>query len=320
MKFIGVDLGGTNIKGGIVNGDEVLVKDEIKTGKEQGAEKVIDNIAEIIKRMLFQSGLRLSDIAAIGAGLPGMIDSLRGMVLYSNNLRWVKVDFVKSLQARLSGPVPIFISNDANVAALGEAAFGAARAFPDSLLITLGTGVGGGVIIGGKIFEGNMGAGAELGHMVIKAGGCRCTCGRKGCFEAYSSATALIKQTKKAMLRDRNSQLWTICGGNVDNVSGKTAFDCYYSDETAKKVVDKYIGYLAEGLSNLANIFRPQAIILGGGISKQGQLLIDLLKEPFESGLFGTVLGPRVELKIAELKNDAGFLGACALARQRLGQ
>ncbi len=320
MKYIGIDLGGTNIKGGITDGDRVLIKDEIKTEKEQGAEKVIDNIAEIIRIMLEKSGLSLSDISAIGAGLPGMIDSAGGTVLYSNNLRWVKVDFVRGLQSRLKSHVPVFISNDANVAALGEAAFGAGKEYSDSVLVTLGTGVGGGVIIGGRIFEGNKGAGAELGHMVIKAKGARCTCGRKGCFEAYSSASALIRQTKKAMLRHKNSQLWTVCGGNVDNVSGKTAFDCYFSDETAKNVVDNYISYLAEGLCNLANIFRPQAIILGGGISKQGQMLIDLVKGPFDSGLFGTVLGPQVELRLATLRNDAGFLGACALARQKSGQ
>lgn len=319
MIYIGVDLGGTYIKGGIFDGEGVLVKDEIKTGKEMGASHVIDNIASLINSLLKKSGLTLDDITAIGAGIPGMIDTENGVVLYNNNLGWVKVDFRRELWQRLGKPLPVYISNDANVAALGEAKFGSAKQFSDIILITLGTGVGSGVIIGGKIFEGNKGAGAELGHMSIKVGGELCTCGRRGCFESYSSATALIRMTRSAMEKDKNSQMWTVCGGNVDNASGKTAFDCYYTDKSAKKVVDEYIKYLSEGLCNLANIFRPQAIILGGGISKQGQMLIDLIEKRFEKGLYGTVLGPKVELRLAELRNDAGFLGACALAMQRQG-
>jgi glucokinase len=317
MVFIGIDLGGTNIKGGIYDGKNVLVKDESITG-DLKAESVIKNIAALIKKMLESAGLGLGSVAAVGAGVPGMIDTKNGIVLYNNNLGWLKVNFGKILQKELGRDIPVFISNDANIAALGESEFGAAKEYSDSVMITLGTGVGGGVIINNKIFDGNMGAGAELGHMVIKMGGEKCTCGRKGCFESYCSATALIRQTVKAMKKQTNSQLWDICGGNVDKVNGKTAFDAYYTDKTAKKVVDNYITYLAEGICNLANIFRPQAIILGGGISKQGEMLINLVKKKFERRLYGTKLGPQVELRIASLRNDAGFLGAVAYAMQRI--
>jgi glucokinase len=315
MVYIGIDLGGTNIKGGICRGEDVLIKKEVKTGK--GADEVIKRIAALINDMLAAAGIDIKDVAAIGAGIPGMIDSDGGMVLYSNNLVWKHVDFIKRLKEELGADIPIYITNDANAAALGEAQFGAAKEYSDSILITLGTGVGGGVIIQNKIFDGNKGAGAELGHMVIKVGGEKCTCGRKGCFESYSSASALIRETIKAMQKDKNSQLWEICCGKVENVSGKTAFAAYNTDKTAKKVVDNYIKNLSEGLANLANIFRPQAILLGGGISKEGESLIQKVRKRFDKSLFGTKLGPCVQLKLAALRNDAGFLGAIALAKQK---
>lgn len=317
MCYIGIDLGGTFIKGGIFKEDNIIVKDQIKTG-ELTSNAVISSIAKLINNMLNCVKLDLNNIKAIGVGIPGMIDSKSGKVLYNNNFsNWVNVDFVKKLQTELNCNIPVYISNDANVAALGECYFGAAEQYDDSIMITLGTGVGGGVIINNQIFEGNMGAGAELGHMVIVINGEKCTCGRRGCFESYCSATALIRQTKKAMESDKNSQLWTICSGNVDNINGKTAFDAYFTDKTAKMVVDNYITYLVEGLCNLANIFRPQAIILGGGISKQGDMLIDLIKDKFNKRLYGMHLGPQVELKLAKLRNDAGFLGAIRLAIQK---
>lgn len=316
MYYIGIDLGGTNIKGGIYDGEKVLIKNEIKTGSIN-AFKVLDNITLLINQMLHSLKLELKQVNAIGVGIPGMIDSKNGKVLYSNNLKWEDVDFIKELKSRLLFPVPVYISNDANVAALGESEFGAAKKYKDSILVTLGTGVGGGIIIDDKIFEGNLGAGAELGHMVLKVNGEKCTCGRKGCFESYSSATGLIRQTKKAMKKDKNSQLWKNCCGQVDNISGKTAFDGYYTDKTAKDVVDNYITYLAEGLCNLANIFRPEVIILGGGISKQGEMLVNLVKEKFNKRLYGTGIGPQVDIKLAELRNDAGFLGAIALAMSK---
>lgn len=315
MYFVGIDLGGTNIKGGIYGDGKIVTKDEISTG-DVGADNVISNIAYIIRKMLISVNLSFEDVKAIGAGIPGMIDTKNGIVIYNNNLGWLNVEFVKKLQEKLRAEIPVYISNDANVAALGEACFGAAKDFEDSILVTLGTGVGGGIIICNRIFEGNLGAGAELGHMVIKTGGEKCSCGRKGCFESYCSANALIRQTKKAMKKHRNSQLWELCGGNVDKASGKTAFDGYETDETAKSVVDNYISYLAEGLCNLANIFRPQAILLGGGVSKQGERLVNLVQKEFDKKLYGTHLGPQVQIKIASLKNDAGFLGAVMLAMQ----
>ena len=207
--------------------------------------------------------------------------------------------------------MPVTVTNDANAAALGEAAFGAGKEYSDSVFITLGTGVGGGIIMGGKLFAGGKNVGAEIGHMVIKHGGEKCTCGRKGCFEAYSSATALIRDTRRAMEEDKTSALWK-CGG-LDKVTGRTAFDFCESDETAKKVVDGYIYDLACGIINLANIFRPQAVILGGGIAEQGERLIVPLQERLDAKVFGGQGYAPVKIVKASLGNLAGALGSAKL-------
>ena len=259
--------------------------------------------------LLEKANMTASDVEGIGMGVPGMIDSKNGIVIYSNNLRWENFEIAKEVGA-LTG-LPVKIANDANVAALGETKFGVGKEYDATILITLGTGVGGGIVIDGKLFEGNRGAGAELGHAVIVAGGEQCTCGRKGCFEAYASATALIRDTKRAMQADKNSKMWEI--GSLDNVTGKTAFDYYDVDEAAKGVVDNYIEKLGVGLTNLANEFRPQAMILGGGVCAQGDTLLKPLQAFLDREIFAGQRGPQVKLHIATLGNSAGLLGAAAL-------
>jgi glucokinase len=178
-------------------------------------------------------------------------------------------------------------------------------------MLTLGTGVGGGIIVDGKIVEGNRGAGAELGHSVIVMGGEPCTCGRRGCLEAYASATAIIRDTKRAMMNNKSSKLWEI--GSLDAVNGKTAFDYYDKDADAKAVVDAYISYLACGITDYANIFRPEAAILGGGVCAQGEVLLSPLRKILKEEIFAKDLGPEVKILVAKLGNDAGSLGAAAL-------
>ena len=218
--------------------------------------------------------------------------------------------FIADEVSALTG-FPVRIANDANVAALGETKFGSGRDYSDTVMITLGTGVGGGIVIDGKLFEGNRSAGTELGHSVIVAGGERCTCGRRGCLEAYGSATALIRETKRAMQNDKDSKMWEI--GDIELVDGKTAFDYKDVDESARAVVADYIEKLGVGITNIANEFRPEAIILGGGVCAQGAALVNPLREYLDREIFAGDRGPRVELLIARLENSAGILGAAAL-------
>ncbi len=311
--YVGIDLGGTFIKGGIVDetGKIVLV-DKTPTEKEKGkdgADGVAKNIASLVQSLMQRQGLTNTDVVGIGMGAPGMIDSQTGVVIYWNNMGWKDFALGEKLQA-LTG-LPVKIANDANVAAIGEVKFGAARNFSSAVMITLGTGVGGGIVVDGKLVEGNKGAGAELGHSVIVYGGEQCTCGRKGCLEAYASATALIRDTKRAMQAHKDSKMWEI--GGMENVDGKTAFDYREQDVYAKEVVDSYIAHLACGLVNFANIFRPEAIILGGGVCAEGDNLVKPLQAIMDREIFAGKMGPQVPILIAELGNSAGLLGAAAL-------
>ena len=311
--YIGIDLGGTFIKGGIVDDTgNILISDKVPTESKNGAGRVALNIANLCKTLLSGVNMTTSDIIGIGMGVPGMIDSAKGEVVYSNNLGWEHF-FISDEVEKQTG-LPVKIANDANVAALGETKFGCGKDYNNTVMLTLGTGVGGGIIINGKLFEGNRSAGAELGHSVIVAGGEQCTCGRKGCLEAYASATALIRDTKRAMLADKNSKMWEI--GSIENVMGKTAFDYKDVDESARKVVEDYIEKLGVGITNIANEFRPEAVILGGGVCAQGDNLIKSLQEFVNKEIFAGNKGPQVKILTATLENRAGILGAVALWKE----
>ena len=308
--YIGIDLGGTFIKGGIVNGlGEIIACDKTPTESEFGGGKVASNIVKLAESLLERTGISKAEIVGLGIGSPGMIDSKKGEVVFSGNLNWTHFPIAEETSKRIG--LPVKLANDANVAALGETKFGCGKAYDNTILVTLGTGVGGGIVIDGKLFEGYRSAGAELGHAVLMVGGEQCTCGRKGCFEAYASATALIRDTKRAMEADKSSKMWEI--GGLDEVTGKTPFDYYDADESAKAVVDKYITMLGAGLTNLANEFRPEAIILGGGVCAQGDALLKPLQAFLDREIFAGEKGPRVQLLIATLGNNAGLLGAAAL-------
>lgn len=308
--YLGIDLGGTFIKGGIVDDlGKIIASDKIPTEREKGDLAVAENIARLAKSLLDSLDMSASDVVGIGMGVPGMIDSERGEVVYSNNLGWRHFMIADEVK-RLTG-LPVKIANDANVAALGETKFGSGKLYRNTVMITLGTGVGGGVIIDGKLFEGNHSAGAELGHSVICAGGEACSCGRRGCLEAYASASALIRDTKRAMEKNPESKMWE--GYNLETVSGKTAFDYKDTDDVAKAVVDGYIEMLGVGLVNIANVFRPEAILLGGGVCAEGDNLIKPLEAFMKKEIYAGDKGPEVKILIAELGNSAGLLGAAAL-------
>ena len=310
MKYyIGIDLGGTFIKGGVCSAEgEILAMDSVPTEVDKGNIKVVENICALAHGLCEKLNISAKDCEGMGIGVPGMIDTQRGIIVFAGNLNFENFPLQKELEDRVG--IKVTIANDANAAALGEAKFGAGAGYSDSVLVTLGTGVGGGIIINGKIFAGNCSAGAEIGHMIIEVDGRQCTCGLKGCLETYASATGLIKLTKEYMEKDKDSLLWNI---GLDNINGQSAFSLAKTDKTAKLVVEKYLDYLSVGLVNIANIFRPQAILLGGGISNEGEGLVIPLRERMAKMIFAGEKGPKVDIKIASLKNKAGLLGAVAL-------
>lgn len=314
MKYyIGIDIGGTSVKSGVLdeNGKILLTK---KCPTRMGADLVIADIIDLIDALLSGSGKK---IEGIGIGCPGLINSENGEVVYSNNLYWKNVPLKQKLEKATN--LPVFITNDANAAALGEYFCGAGKKYKSMVLITLGTGVGAGIVMNGKLFEGNLGAGVELGHEVIKVGGEKCTCGRRGCFEAYASATALIRFAKQAMKKDKNSLLWKLCGGNDEKVDGLIIFEALKKqDKTAAKVVKKYVYYLSEGLVNVINAFHPEAVVLGGGICGAGDAFLKPLKRRVNKYIYGGTEFAPVELVVAELGNDAGLCGAAKLAIERI--
>jgi glucokinase len=315
MYIMGIDIGGMSVKGGIVdekNGG-IVCKASVETRAGENYSVIISDVAELIRRLLFNADLKISDIKGLGLGIPGTIDSKRGVIAYSNNINFIEVPIVAELHKSFSG-LPIFINNDANAAALGEVKFGSAREYSNVLFVTLGTGVGTGIIIDGKLFEGVGSAGAEGGHTVICVGGEPCSCGRRGCFEAYASATALIRQTKAAIEKNPDSLMVGIVEER-GRVCGQTAFiAAKRGDKAAVSVVGKYIEYVGEGLVNLANIFRPEVILIGGGISNEGDALIIPLQKFMDENCYGMKNGnPRVLVKKASLTNDAGIFGAASL-------
>lgn len=310
-KYIGVDIGGMSVKYGFVNENgNILAKRTVKT--EGTADSVIDTLGKALVAFLEENGLKKDEIEGVGIGCPGAITAATGTVEYSNNLGWKNVKLTDGLKKYLDTEYKV--SNDANVAALGEATFGAAKEFSDVIMLTLGTGVGGGIVLGNKLYEGNESKGAELGHAVLVLGGEECTCGRKGCIEAYCSASALIRDTKRAMLRDTDSKMWDYANNDIHNVNGRTAFAmARENDPAAVQVVNDYIMYLSESIMNYCNIFRPQAVVLGGGISGEGKYLIDRVAQYCKERHYGYQGTPEVKILAATLGNDAGIIGAAAL-------
>lgn len=310
MYYIGVDLGGTNIAVGVVKKDGSLVcKKSVKTQAEKGFEAIMNAMSGCILSLLRENGISLSDVEGIGIGSPGSINSRDGVVIYTNNIRLENAPMAATLRKAIDKPV--FVSNDANCAALGESIAGGARGIENVLMITLGTGVGGGVILNGKIFDGYNGTGAELGHTVIRTGGEKCTCGRRGCWEAYASATAVIRQTKAAIARHPESLM-----AKATDVSGRTAFEAAKKgDRAGKAVVKRYLNYVAEGIVDMINIFRPEVVLLGGGISHEGDYILKPIQRHINRYSYGAAYVKPPVIKLATLGNDAGIIGAAMLCR-----
>ena len=314
MYTIGIDLGGTNIVAGVVDDNyTILASAKCKTGAMRTPEEIINDMAAMARGAVEKAGLSIDDIAHVGVGCPGTCNPETGEVEYTNNINFSHVMLGPILKEKLG--LPVYIENDANAAAIGEVKAGAAKGAESCVCITLGTGVGGGVIIDGKVYSGFNFSGTELGHTVMVVNGEPCTCGRNGCWEAYASATALINQTRRAMEAHPESAMWKIAE-SLDKVNGLTAFDGMRAgDAVAKEVVDTYIYYVGCGLVNMVNIFQPEVMCIGGGICKEGETLLAPLRAIIEKERYSKYCEKQTKLCVAELGNDAGVIGAAALGR-----
>lgn len=312
---VGIDLGGTNIVAAVVDEDGVIYgRSKCKTESKRGYELIFDDMIACAKDAVKESGLLWNDIDNVGIGCPGAIDKEKGIVDFSNNLNFYDVPIVEYIEKRVGKKV--YVENDANSAAWGEFLVGEGKECKNMILLTLGTGVGSGVVIDGHLFRGAFGTGAELGHMIIISNGEQCTCGRRGCLEAYASATALIEQTKRSVLENADTEIWKMIDGDVKNIDGKTAFDC--KDDVARKIVSDYTGYLAEGVVSIVNMFQPEVICLGGGVSGAGDVLTIPLNEAIEKEAFARYGNKSTRVKIASLGNDAGLIGAGLLWKDEI--
>lgn len=315
MKYYaGIDLGGTNIVAGVVDEEyNIVAKASTKTNCPRPEKEIADDMAKMALQAVKNANLTIGDIEWIGIGTPGIANSSTGVIERANNLGFENTPMVKYISEAIDKPV--FIENDANAAAYGEYVAGAAKGAKNAVCITLGTGVGGGIIVDGRIYAGSNFAGAEIGHTVIEVDGAQCSCGRKGCFEAYSSATGLIRMSKEAMAQFPES-IMNKMAEEKGKVTARTSFDAMRAgDKAAKNVVDKYIKYLAAGITNTINIFQPDVLCIGGGVCNEGDPLLLPVKALVEKEDFASNSAKRTEIVIAKLGNDAGIIGAAFLGR-----
>lgn len=315
MKYyIGIDLGGTNIAAGVVDSDyKILAKASTPTKRPRSCREICADMAAVSLKAVAEAGLTIDDIESVGVGAPGQINSADGIIEYSNNLDFYNEPVADYIREHINKPV--FVENDANAAAYGEFVAGSAKGTHNAVCITLGTGVGGGIIINDKIYSGFNYAGAEIGHMVIDVNGPKCSCGRNGCLEVFSSATGLIRMTKEALDANSDSKMHEMMG---DHVSGRLAFNAMRAgDEAAKGVVDKYIRHLAAGIANTINIFQPEILCIGGGVCNEGDALMIPLREAIKEEVYSKRSEKNTEVVRASLGNDAGLIGAAFLGRDK---
>lgn len=308
--YLGVDLGGTNTVAAVIDESRnILAKATRETNSACGAKQLVDDICALIRQTIGKTSYSPSDICWIGIGTPGIANSDTGVVDFSGSLPFHHVPLGQMVEEQLN--LPTWICNDAKAAALGEWTSGRYQACSSFALVTLGTGIGCGMILQNKLYTGTNFAAGELGHMVIQPNGIPCGCGRSGCFEMYASASGLIRITKTHMQQAPNSILWSLCGGRLEHVTGKTAFDGLRAeDETASSIVTEYIDWLALGLTNFINLFQPDVICIGGGISNEGEALLDPLRRQISRQEYARNCLRRTQLVSASLKNDAGLIGA----------
>lgn len=312
--YVGIDLGGTNIKAGIVDSEgKMLNKKSIKTNADRPMEEIITDMGKLAVDVISDAGLTNDQVKAIGIGSPGTPDNEAGVLVYSNNLPFNMAPMREIIKKVID--LPVYIDNDANCAGMAEAVAGAAKGAKDSVTITLGTGIGAGVIINGRIYSGFNQAGSEFGHTVLVSGGQQCSCGRKGCFEAYGSASALVRMTKEAAEANPDSKLNEVIE-EEGKVNAKVAFVAMRRDDkVAAEVVDTYIDYLADGLANAINTFMPEVLVIGGGVCGEGDpLLVPLREKTLSRPYFGPGV-KKTRIELAQMGNDAGIVGAAMMAK-----
>lgn len=314
MKYIGIDVGGTNLVAGVVdeNGN-ILDKVSHPVPKDITANEMCAELARMARTVCEMSDIPKKEIGAVGVGLPGLVDNQTGMVIKTPNMPFNRTPFREIFQKEWD--VPVYLGNDANCAAIGEYWAGAAKGCNNAVVVTIGTGIGGGLVVNGKLHTGFANAGMEVGHMIIHPNGVLCGCGHRGCWEQYGSATALIRLTRAEMERNKDTILWEVCEGDKKNVTGRTAFQAArLGDAAAKRILSQYLQGLSIGLINLINILQPEIICLGGGVSNaEDDLLLDPLRKLVADGVFDKHV--MIRLEKASLGNDAGVVGAALLCK-----
>lgn len=318
MKYyVGIDLGGTNIVAGVVDETYRLITTASqKTRNQRPAREIADTMIETARQAVEQAGLTMEQVESVGIGSPGMVDPVKREVVYASNLRFQNTPLGPWLEEALG--VPVYLANDAAAAAYGEFKAGAGQGCHSMVAVTLGTGVGSGIIIDDKIYTGYGHAAGEFGHSVLVSGGRPCSCGRKGCVEAYCSATGLINLTREEMQQHPESLMWKLCGGELEKADGRTSFDAWQQgDEAGTRVVESYTNYLADAVVNLVNTLQPQVICIGGGVSKQGENLLRPIREKLDREAFERFANQRTQVRIAQLGNDAGIIGAALIGLQK---
>ena len=312
MVYIGIDVGGTGVQLGVVDEQgHIVEKGSIPTRLADGWEKQIADMAQCALETLARSGRTLDEVKAVGVGVPGIADQKTGEVIFCTNLSWHNVPFRQAFQRVMDKPV--YIDNDATVAGLAESVAGVSAGTSSSVFITLGTGVGGGIVLGGKVWSGFHGTGSEIGHMILELDGEPCTCGNKGCLERYCSATAVIRMAREQLANHPDSAIMASCGGDTAKVNAKMVFDAAREgDAVGLKVFRRYVRYLAQAIANIANFLDPEVIVLGGGVSKAGDFLLDAVRAEVPNYCLYKDL-PYSRIELARLGPDAGIIGAAML-------
>ena len=310
MYKIGIDVGGMSIKAGLVVNGEIIQRAIKETNQSGGLDNIVEDIIELVNNLLVKSELNIHNIDLIGIGFPGVVTSEGRVTCVNIGLENALI--IPILEERLKGTI-VRAGNDANVAALAEYAYGSMKGYNSGVMITLGTGIGGGIVIDNKLIVGSNGVGAEIGHTMIASNFYDCNCGNNGCFETFCSATAIIKYTQKLLNEGRESIIMDMCKKNIDNITAKMVFDAYReNDSVAKEIINRFKKYLAIGIGNIVNFIDPAVISIGGGVSNASDILLDGLSEqvkqhlPFKNTKIGDIV-------IAKFKNDAGIIGASAL-------
>jgi glucokinase len=317
-KYIaGIDLGGTTIQTVLTDEDyNIVTKYKSDTLAEEGPAAVIGRMMDAIDHVLEESNLSKKDLLGIGLGIPGLMDIEKGISLFAGNLSWENIQVLQPFKDRFQ--VPVYMDNDVRVNALGEWYFGAGRGVKNMVLITLGTGVGAGIIIDGKMLRGPQSAAGEVGHMIIVEDGPACTCGSRGCLEVFASATGMMRRCKELMLENRDSLLWQMCEGDIDKVRTYMIDKAHdQGDKVGLQVMAETAYYLGIGLTNVVNIFNPELVVIGGGVSKAGERLLGPARE-FVNKRAMVVQRQHYKLVAAQMLDEAGMLGACTLVKENL--